>query len=213
MDEIDFIREPQRVCEKCGGAEFYTSKKCKSCVKARNVIYKTKNKAALKEKMLARKAANPGADAARRRALYASSPEKFREASVNWHKENRDISIEKCREWRKSNPEKARASVSGWFAKNPGAKKAFNSNRRARLASSDGHLSAGLADKLFALQKGRCPCCKQPLGDDYHLDHKMPLALGGSNTDENMQLLRKTCNLQKCASHPVDFMKRRGFLL
>jgi len=36
---------------------------------------------------------------------------------------------------------------------------------------------------------------------------------GGSNTDDNMQLLRKLCNLQKHAKHPVDFMQERGFLL
>lgn len=55
--------------------------------------------------------------------------------------------------------------------------------------------------------------CGKPLGDAYHLDHVMPLALGGSNTDDNMQLLRDRCNLQKHAKHPVDFMQERGFLL
>lgn len=60
---------------------------------------------------------------------------------------------------------------------------------------------------------GKCPCCKQPLGDEFHLDHVIPLALGGPNTDDNMQLLRKTCNLQKSAKHPVQYMQERGFLL
>ena len=54
---------------------------------------------------------------------------------------------------------------------------------------------------------------KKPLGNDYHLDHINPLALGGSKTDEKIQLLRATCNLQKNAKHPVDFMQSRGFLL
>lgn len=35
----------------------------------------------------------------------------------------------------------------------------------------------------------------------------------GTNTDDNIQLLRKLCNLQKSAKHPVDFMQQRGFLL
>lgn len=56
-------------------------------------------------------------------------------------------------------------------------------------------------------------CCGLPLGDNYHIDHIMPLALGGSNTDDNIQLLRQRCNNQKCAKHPVDFMQSRGFLL
>ena len=46
-----------------------------------------------------------------------------------------------------------------------------------------------------------------------HLDHIMPLALGGSNTDDNIQLLRARCNLQKRAKHPVDFMRERGYLI
>jgi len=74
--------------------------------------------------------------------------------------------------------------------------------------------SPNLSEKLFVLQKGICACgCQQPLGRDYHLDHRMPLALGGTNTDDNVQLLTKLCNLQKGKKHPIDFMQSRGFLI
>ena len=90
----------------------------------------------------------------------------------------------------------------------------FSVTVNTRTEPSGGRLSKGLAAKLFAMQRGRCACgCKQPLGDDYHLDHRMPLVLGGANTDDNMQLLRKICNLQKHAKHPIDFMRQRGFLI
>ena len=85
--------------------------------------------------------------------------------------------------------------------------------RKIRILSNKGVLTNGLTAKLFVLQKGLCPCCAQPLGDNYHLDHIMPLALGGSNTDDNIQLLRQRCNRQKHAKHPIDFMQSRGFLL
>jgi 5-methylcytosine-specific restriction endonuclease McrA len=45
------------------------------------------------------------------------------------------------------------------------------------------------------------------------MDHIIPLALGGANTDDNIQLLRATCNLQKHTKHPIDFMQQRGYLL
>jgi 5-methylcytosine-specific restriction endonuclease McrA len=45
------------------------------------------------------------------------------------------------------------------------------------------------------------------------MDHIIPLALGGTNTDDNIQLLRAKCNKQKGAKHPIDFMQQRGFLL
>lgn len=111
------------------------------------------------------------------------------------------------------NPEKAKAYKAVWAKAHPEAKRIHNNNRRALKAASGGKLSRGLSVKLFKLQRGKCPCCGFPLGDDYHLDHKMPVALEGSNTDDNMQLLRKTCNLNKSAKHPVDFMQERGFLL
>ena len=115
--------------------------------------------------------------------------------------------------WKAANPEKHIASANKWAAENPEARRVHRQNRRARKKEAGGMLSVGLSAKLFKLQKGKCPCCKQPLGDDYHMDHKMPLALGGTNTDDNMQLLRQRCNNQKSAKHPVDFMQSRGFLL
>ena len=67
--------------------------------------------------------------------------------------------------------------------------------------------------KLSTIQKGKCACCALPLGKDFHLDHKMPLALGGANEDSNIQLLRRECNIKKAAKHPINFMQERGFLL
>lgn len=111
------------------------------------------------------------------------------------------------------NPEKARAFSARYAAANPESVRIKYHNRRAREVSA-GRLSPGITRRIFDLQKGKCACgCKQPLGNDFHRDHIMPLALGGTNTDDNIQLLRATCNLQKHAKHPVDFMQQRGFLL
>lgn len=65
-------------------------------------------------------------------------------------------------------------------------------------------------------KNGKCKACSKAshsVGDNYHLDHIMPLALGGPNTDDNIQLLRQRCNNQKSKKHPVDFMQSRGNLL
>lgn len=133
----------------------------------------------------------------RSRAYYAANAEKIKEAAAKR---------------RALNPEEPRRQSREWFAKNPEKRVIYQQNRDAKKNKS-GKLSPDLISKLFKLQRGKCPCCKQSLGDDYHLDHKMPLALGGSNTDDNMQLLTATCNMQKHKKHPVDFMQSRGFLL
>ena len=67
--------------------------------------------------------------------------------------------------------------------------------------------------KCIDYKGGKCVCCGHPLSDNYHLDHIVPIALGGANEDWNIQLLRGECNLQKHAKHPVNFMQSKGFLL
>jgi 5-methylcytosine-specific restriction endonuclease McrA len=124
--------------------------------------------------------------------------------------------------YRKQNAEKKRASQSWrlksrdvektWREKNREKTKIDRHNRRATLKAR-GKLTPGLTEKLYKLQFGRCACCKRPLGKNYHMDHIVPLALGGANTDDNIQLLHQKCNHQKGSKHPVDFMRQLGYLL
>lgn len=84
--------------------------------------------------------------------------------------------------------------------------------RKARQRGSAGRMSRGLRQRLFDLQKGQCVYCRQPLIKS-HLDHIIPLALGGSGHDENYQLLCPPCNIRKGAKHPVQFANELGMLL
>lgn len=138
---------------------------------------------------------------------------KAREAAKAWRCANPERARATTAAWIAANPEKAKAARLAYRAANPEVVRISNQNRRAKKRANGGKLSKGLAAKLFKLQKGKCPCCAKPLGNNYHMDHIMPLALGGSNTDDNMQLLRQRCNNQKHSKHPVDFMQSRGFLL
>lgn len=104
--------------------------------------------------------------------------------------------------------------ISDWHKSHPENMRINNHNRRARKRENGGVLSRDIADKLYKLQRGRCACgCGKNLGDDYHLDHIMPIKLGGANKDCNIQLLRPFCNTQKHAKHPIDYMQSKGFLL
>ena len=193
-------------CTKCGTTKPYDdfAKKssakdgrasaCKSC----NAAWQKANPDKVKQANAKWRAADPARTKDYYKRYYESNTESIRQSSALWRSKNVESEKTRTAKWHAENPESARLS---------------GLNRRANKASSGGRLSKGLANRLFVLQVGKCPCCKQPLGDDYHLDHIQPLALGGSNTDDNIQLLRKTCNLQKKAKHPVDFMQSRGFLL
>ena len=134
--------------------------------------------------------------AAKTAARIAANPLKKAQCNAKWREENADHKKAYEAQYHAANRDKARIRVA---------------NRRAREVG--GRLSPGIEAKLFKLQRGRCACCGLPLGKGYHMDHVMPLALGGTNTDDNMQLLRGSCNLSKHAKHPVDFMQTKGLLL
>lgn len=162
------------------------------------------------------------------RAKYqAAHPERM-ELFLEWKKVNPEKVLAKNIRWQAANPEKVKAIRKKYYEKNreklrvdsarrhastPEANRLRKHVRRAREKSNGGLLSPGIVEKLFALQKGKCACCGLPLGKEYHIDHIMPIALGGPNEDRNVQLLRKKCNLSKQAKHPIDFMQSKGFLL
>ena len=53
--------------------------------------------------------------------------------------------------------------------------------------------------EFFAGAKGHCQKCtrKIPHGDDWDLDHAIPLSLGGSNADDNIQVICSWCHGDK----------------
>ncbi len=97
------------------------------------------------------------------------------------------------------------------------AKAVARKNRKARERAAEGKLSRGIRKVLYAAQKGKCPVCKSKLILDgekkFHIDHVVPLSAGGTNTDDNVQLLCFECNVSKGAKPSHVFMQSRGFLL
>ena len=230
-----------KTCTKCGEVkpitEFGKHAKtrdglracCKTCNSIATAAYVTANKDKVAAKRAAWRAANPDKVRAHKEAYYAanidkvkaykaayyaSNAEKVKSRSAAWYEANQDRAKASGTSYYAANADKIKARAAAWYAANPEANRMHHQNRRARKRAAGGKLSSGLADKLFNLQRGKCACgCKRPLGTEYNLDHIMPLALGGSNTDDNIQLLRAKCNNYKRAKHPVDFMQQQGFLL
>lgn len=197
-------------------------------VKAAKSAWYQANKERMRESSIARDKANPEIKKASRAAWDKANPERKKSNNAAWDKANPErkkanatawatANAEQSKAtkaaWQQANPDRVKKNAAAWSAKNPDARRIYGNNRNAKKRESCGKLSKGLAVKLFNLQQGMCPCCSQPLGDDYHLDHIMPLSNGGPNVDSNIQLLRALCNVKKSAQHPVDFMQSRGFLL
>ena len=200
-------------CVKCGSLNRNSHNQCRPCAAIRAAAWR---------------AANPDKTRALRDKWASKNPQKMKESVRKWNSANKEkrqvarasrYAKNTARErllnaaWYAANKEKVSAYGKRWNADNPEAGRIKNHARRARKNAVGGVLSRGITEKLFALQRGKCPCCNQPLGDNYHLDHITPLALGGSNSDGNAQLLRAECNLKKSAKHPVQYMQEKGFLL
>jgi 5-methylcytosine-specific restriction endonuclease McrA len=80
-------------------------------------------------------------------------------------------------------------------------------NRKAMLKGAAGRITLGDVRRSFESQNGICLACSVVLGDAFHVDHIMPIKLGGTNYPENIQILCPTCNLSKAAKHPDVWMR------
>jgi 5-methylcytosine-specific restriction endonuclease McrA len=205
------ILAPVKPCKKCGASDRRADGRCSPCATAYFQQYYAKNTDKLKAYQADLYAKNPETKRNHSKAYYANNIEKVKPKRVAYAAKNAKAACDRAKAWAMKNPERAKQRLIEWRVLNPDAVKVLRHNRRERERT--GKLSGSIAKKLFAAQKGKCPCCRLPLGDDYHMDHIVPLYLGGLNVDSNIQLLRATCNLQKNKKHPVDFMQERGFLL
>jgi 5-methylcytosine-specific restriction endonuclease McrA len=104
------------------------------------------------------------------------------------------------REYRKNNPEKHRAHLA---------------KRRRQIKVASDNYTADDVKALYKTQRGKCaePSCRADLKKTkYHVDHIMPLALGGTNGAENIQLLCPRCNIRKHSKDPYEWAKTNGRL-
>lgn len=204
-------------CKKCGCVERYADRSCKACKKKTSEKWRRENREKDALRMREYRKKNPEKVAEIEKKYRTANKIKRSICSATWNNANKErvkinrkkwyemqrehiLQLQKA--WRKANPEKVREM---------NIKKGHN--RRAKIQSCGGQLSKGIVATLLERQNGKCACCGVKLNGEYHLDHIMPLALGGKNADDNVQLLLPKCNLKKGAKHPVDYMRERGLLL
>lgn len=201
-----------KTCTKCGSTEFYKDGRCKPCRAKNEAAYIARNYEKIQATRKSKREQN-------REAVLAAKAryrEKNRKRLADKQRAYRDLHVqrenERAKAWYLANPDRALENRIEYYKNNKVKYIQRGIVRRSKLRET-GKLSVGLERKLLLLQKGKCACCGNKLGDDYHIDHIMPLALGGENVDSNIQLLRAKCNLSKSAKHPVDYMQSKGFLI
>lgn len=111
-----------------------------------------------------------------------------------WHFEN----YQAAQEYRQDNSEKYAAHAR---------------NRRARIAGNGGTHTIEDIHDIMKAQNGKCAYCRIKVGNSFHVDHIMPIYMGGSNGRANLQICCEACNLKKNKKHPLDFARQMGKLL
>ena len=186
-------------CKNCGGTDKYKDGKCKNCVKLRVIRYQRANK----EKV-----------AKWRKSFKLKHKEKIKEDWIKYYEKNKD-KISTYHSARREIPgvrDKLRKYKAEWKSLNQDKVAIQQHNRRAKIRNVCGQLSKNIKEILFEKQNGLCVYCGADLTKvTVHIDHIMPIALQGTNTDDNVQLTCAKCNYKKHAKHPdtfSEFIKR-----
>lgn len=214
-----------------GAKRYFTGKPCSrghvaerfvsihSCVTCLNA-HKVERRAAIR----ATAAPKPRAD---KKAWAVANREKMNAWRRAWRTRNRAHFLAWQSAYRKANPDKVRAwagsvdlirrnaNTAALRAANPEKFRVYKTHRRARECQATGRHSAADIRALLTTQHGKCAhsWCRKSLASGYHIDHVLPLKLGGSNGRRNIQLLCQHCNLSKSDTHPIDYARRNGMLL
>jgi len=83
-------------------------------------------------------------------------------------------------------------------------------NSRKRSSTGRGITSAQIRN-IYDAQSRKCKYCHAELGGKYHVDHRVPIALGGSDEISNIQILCARCNSSKKATPPEEYERKIGY--
>jgi len=142
-------------------------------------------------------------DAAYREANRESKREKDRA----YYKAHREQILAYQRSYRKDHPKKVAARHKAWRESENGRKGALADalNRRAAV---DERITSEVVDEVTAEYGGLCPYCNQPIVNG-HIDHIVPISMGGTSDRENLVYSCAPCNLSKGDKSLLEFMIHR----
>ena len=149
-----------------------------------------------------------------------SDPERRRAYGRAWMKRNAEKAREAMRRWRQQHPEAHRAELRAYYARDPVRRQRqidASPNRKAvRIAMKHRRRERGAAggpsftykDWLAIVERsgGRCAYCG--VEASLQVDHRTPLARGGTNGVENILPACGTCNQRKHTQTEAEFRAR-----
>ena len=183
-------------------------------VKETYKAWREKNAERMKEHRAAYYQANKERIQAQHREYRERNREEYLAHGRAYYSDNREVLSAKFAAYRAEHSEQAKEYSAEWRKNNQERVRILRHNYESRKKTNGGTLSKDIVSRLMSRQKGKCPICKVDLKvTGNHLDHIIPLKLGGLHEDRNMQLTCPRCNCRKQAKHPINFMQEMGYLL
>lgn len=130
-----------------------------------------------------------------------------------WYERNKPRLLEREQQRREANKEQYREASKAYYQSHKAEALHRWRIRQARKLNAEGShtkddlraIRAAQTDKQGSL---RCWYCGKSIEGAPHLDHKIPLARGGSNGPENLCYACSWCNRSKSAKTPAEFVGR-----
>lgn len=134
-----------------------------------------------------------------------------------WREDNHDKAIAWLRDYRRANPERHRTEVREWQKRNPEKRRAQRHLRKCRQRSAEGRFTGIDIKNILKHQRNKCAyyidCGQSFSNQQFQIDHIVPLARGGTNWPNNLQLLCASCNARKHDRDPIDYACQQGRML
>lgn len=153
------------------------------------------------------------------RAEYKSrytdkNKERIRAVNALYRENNKEKIAAANSRYVKENYDKVSAYSVRHRLENPEYYKAKKAARRSLELNAEGRYTAEDIKLIIKLQRYKCANCVKCLKKScYHVDHIYPLAKGGANSPDNLQILCPDCNRRKWAKDPIVWANENGRLL
>jgi len=162
--------------------------------KARKKIWREANADKAKAGQKAYREANKDKEKARHEAYREANADKIKAQGKAYREANKGKIKARNKAWRGANRETHLACLKTWRQNNKEARTALEvkrnaSKKQAILPSSDLKLIKKLYEQRAEMSKKH--------GEQYHVDHIIPLSIGGAHHQDNMRVITAKENLEK----------------
>lgn len=164
----------------------------------------------LRERARVWREANPEKVREAKRRYNEANREKVKESARRYYEENRGKERERNLRYNEAHREKRRDYERRWREANPEKHAERSARRRAREAGAP---VVELLDRvaIIARDKSTCHICgKRCKPAELHLDHLVPISLGGEHSARNVRVACRDCNLRKGARAANDQLMMVG---